>query len=131
MQQQNETGTAAVCEGHAGWRTAKGPHAANPSGLRACGNRVLLLGQQTEEFETTAGGIVLPMATQQKEQQHEVWAVVIEIGPDAWCDRTADFCKVGDKVLVGQYTGKFTTSPKDAKTYRFVQDLDVISVLVD
>lgn len=112
-----------------GWRADKGPQAANKSGFRATGHRLLLLGQQTEEYETSAGGIVLPQKTQEKEQQHQVWATVIEIGHDAWCDKSTDFCAVGDKVLVGQYTGKFHTSPLDGKTYRFIQDLDVLTPL--
>ena len=117
--------------GKTGWRAYKGANDANKSGFRACGHRLLLIGQQTEEYETTAGGIVLPQSSQQKEQQHQVWATVVEIGPDAWSDKSTDFCAVGDKVLVGQYTGKFHKSPKDGKTYRFVQDLDVLTPLVD
>jgi hypothetical protein len=37
---------------------------------------------------------------------------------------------VRDKVLVGQYTGKFHESLVDGLTYRFVQDLDVITPIV-
>jgi co-chaperonin GroES (HSP10) len=111
-----------------GWRGVKGPVATNKSGFRACGHRVLLLGEQKEE--TSAGGILLVKSTQDKEQQHQVWATVIEIGHDAWSDKSTDFCEVGDKVLVGQYTGKFHESPVDGKTYRFVQDLDIITPLV-
>lgn len=110
-----------------GWRARKGPQADNVSGFRACGHRILLLGDQKEE--TSAGGIVLVKSTQDKEQQHQVWATVVEIGYDAWADKSTDFCDVGDRVLVGQYTGKFHESPVDGKTYRFVQDLDVISPL--
>lgn len=112
-----------------GWRAEKGPMPGNKSGFRACGHRVLLLGEQKEE--KTAGGILLVASTQDKEQQHQVWATVIEIGPDAWVDKSTDFCQVGDRVLVGQYTGKFHKSPIDDKTYRFVQDLDIITPLVN
>jgi len=118
-----------VVVGSQGWRGAKGPQEANKSGFRACGHRVLLLGQQEEEYETTAGGIFLPAASQKKEQQHQVWATVVEVGHDAWSDKSTDYCQVGDKVLVGQYTGKFHLSPVDGKTYRFVQDLDILTPL--
>ena len=114
-----------------GWRAVKGPQAGNKSGFRATGHRVLLLGQQKEEYATSAGGIVMVQTTQDKEQQHQVWATVVEIGPDAWADKSTDFCAVGDKVLVGSYTGKFHESPVDGKTYRFVQDLDVITPLIE
>ena len=118
-------------KGFPGWRATKGPVETNSSGFRACGHRILLLGQQEEEYETTAGGIVLPQTSAKKEQQHQVFATVIEIGPDAWGDKSTDFCQVGDKVLVGQYTGKFHTSPRDGKTYRFVQDLDILTPLAE
>lgn len=118
-------------EGFPGWRAPKGPALDNKSGFRACGHRVLLIGQQVAEYETTAGGIVLPATSQKKEQQHQVWATVVEIGPDAWSDKSTDFCKVGDQVLVGQYVGKFHVSPRDGKEYRFVQDLDILAVLTD
>ena len=120
---------SAIVAGAAGWRVKKGPHPENASGFRACGHRILLLGQQEEEYETTAGGIVLPQSSAKKEQQHQTVAVVVEIGPDAWVDKSADFCQVGDRVLVGQYTGKFHVSEKDGKTYRFVQDLDILTTL--
>ena len=112
-----------------GWRATKGPVAENKSGFRACGHRLLLLGAQKEEV--SSGGILLVKSHQDKEQQHQVWATVVEIGHDAWSDKSTDFCDVGDKVLVGQYTGKFHESLVDGKTYRFVQDLDVITPLVE
>jgi co-chaperonin GroES (HSP10) len=111
-----------------GWRGPKGPQESNKSGFRATGHRLLLLGAQKEE--TSAGGILLVKSHQDKEQQHQVWAEVVEVGHDAWSDKSTDFCQVGDKILVGQYVGKFHESPVDGKTYRFIQDLDVISPLV-
>ena len=112
-----------------GWRADKGPQESNKSGFRACGHRVLLLGAQKEE--TSAGGILLVKSLQDKEQRDQVFATVVEIGHDAWSDKSTDFCQVGDKVLVGQYVGKFHESPVDKLTYRFVQDLDIITPLVE
>ncbi len=114
-----------------GWRATKGPQAGNKSGFRATGHRILLIGQQKDEYAKTESGILMVSSTQDKEQQHQVWATVVEIGPDAWMDKSTDYCDVGDKVLVGSYTGKFHESPVDGKTYRFVQDLDVITPLVE
>lgn len=111
-----------------GWRAAKGPQESNKSGFRATGHRLLLLGAQKEEV--SSGGILLVKSHQDKEQQHQVWATVVEIGHDAWSDKSTDFCQVGDKVLIGQYVGKFHESPVDKLTYRFIQDLDVITPLV-
>jgi co-chaperonin GroES (HSP10) len=108
-----------------GWRGVKGPVASNLSGFRATGYRVLLLEDQVEK--TTESGIVLPSKAVEKEEMAQVEATVIEIGPDAWADKSTDYCAVGDRVIIGQYTGKFHTSPVDGKTYRFLADLDIIT----
>ena len=111
-----------------GWRTSnKGTNPDNKSGFRATGHRILL---ETEEVEEkSAGGIVLVAKTVIAEANRAQVCTVLEIGPDAWADKSTDYCDVGDRVLVGQYTGKFHESPVDGKTYRFVSDLDIISPL--
>jgi co-chaperonin GroES (HSP10) len=112
-----------------GWRAAKGPQTANTSGFRATGHRLLLVSSEIETV--TAGGIVLAQKTIDKERSSNVYATVVEIGHDAWADKSADYCDVGDRVLIGQYTGKFETSKRDGKEYRFVTDLDIISTVED
>lgn len=110
-----------------GWRAAKGPQESNKSGFRACGHRVLLSPDVVEK--KSAGGIVLVEKTVTAEENMAVICTVIEIGHDCWTDKTTDYCQVGDRVLVGMYTGKFHISPIDGKKYRFVMDTDVISPL--
>jgi co-chaperonin GroES (HSP10) len=112
-----------------GWRARKGPQSPNTSGFRATGFRILLEPAAVEE--TTESGIILVAKTIDKEKSVGVICRVVEIGWDAWADKSTDFCDVGDKVLVGQYTGKFHTSEKDGKEYRFVADLDILSTLED
>lgn len=111
-----------------GWRATKGPHPENKSGFQATGHRILLKPDPVEE--KSAGGILLAAKTQMAERDRQVWATVIEIGFDAWSDKSTDFCDVGDRVLVGQYTGKFHESPVNGELYRFVNDLDIITPLV-
>lgn len=113
--------------GERGWRARKGHNPANTSGFRATGHRLLLLPDPVEE--TTAGGIILQTRTVDAEKNIAVWATVVEIGHDCWIDKSTDYCQVGDRVLVGQYAGKFHTSPLDGKEYRFLNDLDVITPL--
>lgn len=120
--------TQTAIKGFNGWRTEKGPVPSNKSGFRATGHRVLLLCDTVEE--KTASGIVLPTKAVDAEKNKSIWATVIEIGPDAWSDKCADYCEVGDRVLVGLYTGMFRTGPHDGQEYRFVNDLDIISPLV-
>lgn len=114
-------------QGEHGWRATKGPQAANTSGFSATGHRLLLIGDIVEEV--TSGGIILPSKTVVAEKNLAVWATVVEIGHDCWVDKSTDYCEVGDKVLVGQYAGKFHVSPLDGKEYRFLNDLDVITPL--
>ena len=110
-----------------GWRAKKGPQEGNSSGFRATGHRLLLATSKVEEV--SAGGIVLIQKTLEKEKNIAVICTVVEIGFEAWLDKTTDFCDVGDQILVGQYTGKFQISEKDRLEYRFVSDLDVISTI--
>lgn len=117
-----------IAVGHRGWRASKGPQESNKSGFRATGHRLLLIGEVVEE--TTESGIILQRKTLEAEKNLSVWATVVEIGHDCWSDKSTDFCEVGDKVLVGQYAGKFHVSPVDGKEYRFLMDLDVITPLV-
>jgi co-chaperonin GroES (HSP10) len=110
-----------------GWRAAKGPAEGNKSGFSATGHRLLLVGKQMET--KTESGIVLMQKTAEAERSLSVYATVVEIGHDAWSDKSTDYCAVGDEVLVGQYTGKFEVSPNDDIEYRFINDLDIISVV--
>ena len=114
-------------QGSYGWRAAKGPQVENTSGFSATGHRLLLIGDPVEE--TTNSGIILQRKTVDAEMNISVWATVIEIGHDAWADKSTDYCEVGDRVLIGQYVGKFHKSPLDGKIYRFISDLDVITPL--
>ena len=110
-----------------GWRAQKGPQDSNKSGFRAVGHRVLLSPDEVEK--KSAGGIVLVEKTVVAEENKAVICTVLEIGHDCWSDKSTDYCEVGDRVLVGLYTGKFHISPIDGKKYRFVMDTDVISPL--
>lgn len=112
-----------------GWRASKGPQKSNLSGFRATGHRLLLATDVVEK--TTASGIVLVEKTVDAEKNMAVVATVVEIGYDAWSDKSTDYCEVGDRVLVGQYAGKFHVSPLDGKEYRFINDLDIITSVTE
>jgi co-chaperonin GroES (HSP10) len=113
--------------GECGWRASRGPQPNNTSGFEATGHRVLLLCEEQEEV--TKGGIVLTQSIVDKEAAATYKGTVVEIGFDAWSDKSTDYCDVGDVVMVGQYVGKFHVSEKDGKKYRFVSDLDIITPL--
>lgn len=114
-------------KGYKGWRATKGPNSENKSGFRATGFRLLLIEDEAEE--RTESGLILAKQTVDKESMASTQATVVEIGNDAWADKSTDYCEVGDRVLVGQYAGKFHVSPKDGRKYRFIADLDIITVV--
>jgi co-chaperonin GroES (HSP10) len=116
-------------KGEQGWRAHKGPQTGNKSGFRATGHRLLLKPDEVEK--TTESGIILTAKTIDQEKSVNEWATVIEIGYECWSDKSTDYCDVGDRVLVGKYSGKFHISPVDGVEYRFLSDLDVITPLVE
>jgi len=122
-------GLVPPAKGKEGWRTPKGAVESNKSGLAALGHNVLLAAPELETV--TKGGLIIPAKTAEAEQMLSVWATVIEIGHEAWSDKSTDFCAVGDEVMVGKYTGMFVTGKKDGKSYRFIKDLDIITRAVE
>lgn len=116
-----------IAKGAKNWRAEKGHVETNTSGFRATGHRLLLLGGQAEEI--TASGFIIPKKTAEATRDLSVTATVVEIGHDCWFDKSTDYCAVGDRVLVGQYTGKFHKSHLDGKEYRFINDTDIITTV--
>ena len=123
--EQLELALEVKAAGNYGFRGQKGPQPGNTSGFSATGHRLLLRGVQVEE--KTESGLVLLRKTVDAEKNLAILAEVIEVGYDAFSDKSTDYCQVGDTVLVGQYTGKFHTSDLDGIEYRFVNDLDIIT----
>jgi co-chaperonin GroES (HSP10) len=100
----------------------------NNSGWIATGHRVLILVDQVER--TTESGIIIADITADKEQLGQDSGFVVEIGPTAYSDQTAPWCKVGDYVKFGRYAGQLVrpNETDDEKEYRVINDLDVVLV---
>lgn len=99
----------------------------NESGILPVGHRVLVLPEQLEE--TTEAGIILRTASQQsREEMAQINGVVISLGTTAYNDQTEPWCKAGDKVIIGKYSGLIYDG-KDGKKYRVINDLDVVAVV--
>ena len=75
--------------------------------------------KQTEAEETTSSGIILATTTKEKPAIYEVMSV----GPDV------KDVKVGDKVVVGQFTGN--AIKLDGVDYKFVKLEDVLAIVTD
>ena len=82
-------------------------------------DRVVL--KQLEAEETTASGIVLPGAAQEKPQEAEV----IAVGPGT--DEVKMEVKVGDKVIYSKYAG--TQVKLEGEEYIIVKQNDVLAVV--
>ena len=80
-----------------------------------------------EAEETTAGGIVLPDAAQEKPQR----GTVIAVGPGRLLDsgaRSAVSVKVGDEILFGKYGG--TDIEVDGDEVKILRESDILAKVV-
>ena len=91
--------------------------------LRPLFDKVVL--KKAEAEETTKTGIILPGSAQEKPQMSEVVAV----GPGGMVDgkEVVVTLKVGDKVIVGKYSG--TEVKLDGVEYTIVSQSDVLAVV--
>ena len=85
--------------------------------LRPTADNIVL--KQTEAEETTSSGIILATTAKEKPAIYEVMSA----GPDV------KEVKVGDKVVVGKFTGNEVKL--DGVDYKFVKLEDVLAVVTD
>ena len=91
--------------------------------IKPLADRVVL--KSCEMEETTKSGIVLAAAVQEKPQVAEVVAV----GPGGLVDgnEVEMYVKVGDKVIIGKYTG--TEIKLDGVEYTIVSQSDILATI--
>ena len=80
--------------------------------------------QTSEAEETTAGGIVLPDAAQEKPQR----GVIVAVGPGRLLDsgaRSALSVGVGDEILFGKYGG--TDIEVDGDEVKILRESDILA----
>ena len=96
-------------------------------GINPKGHRILVL---PDEVETkTASGIITTTATQEfREQLAQVDGVVVAMGSTCYHDQVEPWCKVGDKVIFGKYSG-IIREGSNGKKYRIINDLDVVGTI--
>lgn len=91
--------------------------------IKPLGARVVL---KREETETVQGGIILPSASQTKQEV----AVVVALGPGSKDDKGALIpmpVKLNDRVLIEKYTGQEVTF--EDEEYIVVKADDIIAVI--
>ncbi len=89
--------------------------------LKPMADNILL--KQTEAEETTSSGIILATTNKEKPAIYEVVAA----GPGT--KDVAVTVKVGDKVVVGKFTGN--EIKLDGIDYKFVKQDDILAVVTD
>ena len=89
------------------------------------GDKIVL--KQLEAEETTASGIVLPGAAQEKPQEAEV----IAVGPGGMVDgkEIKMEVKAGDKVIYSKYAG--TDVELDKEEYIIVKQSDILAIVTE
>ena len=83
--------------------------------------------KKVEVAETTKSGIVLPGSAQEKPQV----SLVVAVGPGGIVDgkEVVMTVSVGDKVIVGKYTG--TDVKLDGTDYQIVSQSDILAIVED
>ena len=89
--------------------------------LRPMADNVLL--KATEAEETTSSGIILATTSKEKPAIYEV------VAAGEGTKDVAMSVKVGDKVVVGKYTG--SEIRLDGVEYKFVKQDDILAVVLD
>ena len=96
-------------------------------GICPKGHRILVLPEAVET--KTASGIITSTGTQiLRDELAQVDGIVVAMGNTCYSDQPEPWCKVGDRVIFGKYSGIFREG-KDEKTYRVVNDLDIVATL--
>lgn len=101
----------------------------NQSGILPTGGHLLVLPQAVEEM--SAGGIILPQETREKEQQAATVGMLIAVGSSAWADLDdgSPWALAGDKVSYSRYAGVAMTG-QDGQDYVLINDNDVLAKLL-
>lgn len=101
----------------------------NQSGILPTGGHLLVLPEKVEEM--TAGGIILPQETRDKEQRESTVGILIAVGAGAWVDLDdgSPWAEVGDKVSYPRHAGVSMTG-RDGESYVLINDNDVLAKLL-
>lgn len=100
----------------------------NNSGIHPVGHRLLV--QPLALEEVSSGGIILSKDTVDMERLAQMRGIVIEMGTTAYSDQPSAWCKVGDLITFGKYSGLIYKGKEtlDKLEYRVINDLDVVAI---
>ena len=98
----------------------------NKSGLRPLGRAVLV---KPYVPERSGSVIALPDFVEAQSSSLEQRTIIVEVGPNAWCDEPSPRAKEGDRVLVSKFAGHMAKGTGDGEQYRFVNDRDIFAAI--
>lgn len=101
----------------------------NNSGLTPVGHRLLV--KPNVINNTTASGIIIDVGNAvDRERMMQMVGVVVAMGSTAYSDQPSAWCKVGDMITFGKYSGLMykDRDTKDGLEYRVINDLDVVCI---
>ena len=101
----------------------------NNSGITPVGHRILIKPLETET-KSASGIIIETDVTADRAKLAQIRGTVIEIGSTAYSDQPEAWCKVGDVVTFGKYSGLIYKGKDtlDEQEYRLVNDLDIVAI---
>ena len=93
----------------------------NNSGITPVGHRVLIK-PDVVEHKTESGIIVHTGLTEDRERLAQIRGVVVELGNTAFADQPTPWCKVGDRITFGKYSGLIYKGEEtlDGDEYRII-----------
>ena len=98
----------------------------NTSGLQPCEYKILIEPEEVEQ--KSAGGIVLAIATTEKEKMAQVRGRLIAVGGNAFEDWKEPIPRVGDHVMFAKYAG-LVIKAKDGREMRVCNDKDITTIV--
>lgn len=98
----------------------------NTSGLQPVEYKILI---EPEEIEQkSAGGIVLAIATTERDKMAQVRGKLVAIGGNAFEDWLGRVPQVGDSIWYAKYSG-YVIKGADGKEYRLANDKDCAAIV--
>ena len=96
----------------------------NMSGWSPAGRAVLVKPDEVTQKKST---IVLPQTVTDRTKMMQDRAIVVEVGPEAWCEESEKRAKPGDRVILAAFSG-YLLEGEDGVLYRFVNERDIFAV---
>lgn len=96
----------------------------NKSGIYPKGPRILV--RPTETLRESAGGIIIPMTTAEREDLASMFGHVVAMGPTCYLTEPEPRCAVGDYIIFAKYAGTIFKGD-DGVSYRLINSTDVVA----